>query len=434
MINLERAVLRPPSSVLRPPSSVLRPPSSSAHYIHIRRNFLISFVIIALFFTFVGCDSGSDGGSSDPTDPAVTWPAGLTALKGDKLSSVVLTSFTNNPPGKFTWAKPSTTLNASGEHDMNFIPDDAETYNTVKKGVTVTVALQEIEMEMLLIKGGTFMMGSPNGEARRNATFEDQHQVTLSPFYLGKYEVTREQYKAVMGADPSKAETADGENADRQPVDYVNWYDAVIFCNKLSLSQGLTPAYRSLGNNTDPDAWGEPPSTYSDENRTQWDAILLVAGSNGYRLPTEAQWEYACRAGTTTAYFTGNDIDGNYVWYGVNSGNPQTTHEVGLKYGNAGGLFGEGLYDMMGNVEEWCWDWIAAYLTTAQTDPTGPTSGTTASNRATRGGGYNSAITNNSSHLRSAARRTTSPTGTFGGNGPYTRANYIGFRVARPAQ
>jgi len=137
--------------------------------------------------------------------------------------------------------------------------------------------------------------------------------------------------------------------------------------------------------------------------------VKETIGTTGYRLPTEAQWEYACRAGTSTAYYTGESINNNTGWYNANSMN--TTHEVGKKPANA-----RGLYDMHGNVWEWCWDWFGDYLIGAQTNPTGASSGRT---RVTRGGSWYSSPQG----VRSACRNGDIPSGQF--------AN-LGFRVVRP--
>jgi uncharacterized repeat protein (TIGR02543 family) len=260
-------------------------------------------------------------------------------------------------------------------------------------------------IDMVWIQPGTFTMGSPESEPNRDSD-ETQHEVTLTKgFYMGKYPVTQAQYEVVMRTNPSSfRNSSEGDNPANRPVEGVSWYNSLVFCNRLSMADGRSPAYRINGS-TDPSTWGTVPSS-SDST---WDAVEVVVGSTGYRLPTEAQWEYVCRAETTTAYNTGATISDNTGWYSENSGN--RTHEVGLKPPNAWGL-----YDMHGNVREWCWDRYGIYGSGAQTDPTGAVSG---SYRVERGGSWG----NIGRNLRSAIRYS---------NYPYYRYNNVGFRLSRP--
>jgi formylglycine-generating enzyme required for sulfatase activity len=230
------------------------------------------------------------------------------------------------------------------------------------------------------IEGGTFMMGSPNNEPGRvNDCSEFQDKVKVTGFFMGKYQVTQKEYQALMGVNPSHFK---GENL---PVENVSWYDAVKYCNKLNLKEGLSPAY---------EVWG---------GKIKWNKF-----SSSYRLPTEAEWEYACRAGTTTAYNTGANISDNTGWYVDNSGGK--THPVGQKPANAWGLF-----DMHGNVWEWCSDWYEEIRKGAW-NPGGADTGT---ERATRGGSW----ADGGEYLRSACRF---------GISPKEQCNYNGFRLVLP--
>ena len=198
------------------------------------------------------------------------------------------------------------------------------------------------------VPGGTFQMGA--------AYADSVHTVTLSSFQIGKYEVTQGEWSAVMGTNPS-FQTGDSF----RPVDSVTWYSAIAFCNRKSALSGLTPCYTYAGYGTDPANWPAGWNTGAQNYITcDWNA-------NGYRLPTEAEWEYAARgaSGTPDYWYAGSDDVNSVAWYFDNA--LAVTHPVGKKAPNS-----LGLYDMSGNVWEWCWDWFAAYTSEPQTNPTGP--------------------------------------------------------------
>ena len=222
--------------------------------------------------------------------------------------------------------------------------------------------LEKLIANMVKVEGSTFTMGATPEQGNDAYEYErPAHQVTLSDYYIGRYEVTQKEWQAVMGDNPSKF------YGDNLPVDYVSWNDCQDFINKLNQLTGLK-----------------------------------------FRLPTEAEWEFAARGGKQSKgyKYSGSDNIGVVAWYTGNSGGK--THQVGTKEPNE-----LGIYDMSGNVWEWCGDWYGSYSSSAQTNPTGPSSG---SSRVLRGGSWNS----NARYCRVSNR--------YYGN-PSPRYSLNGFRV-----
>jgi TonB family protein len=223
----------------------------------------------------------------------------------------------------------------------------------------LTETVNGVSFDMIAVKGSIFMMGSPTNVAYRNDN-ETQHQVTVSDYFIGKYEITQKQWIAIMGNNPSY------KKGDNLPVEQVSWDDVQEFIQKLNKKTGKK-----------------------------------------YRLPTEAEWEYAARGGASVAsisstgseatatLYSGSNYFDEVAWYGRNSGNK--THPVGQKKANA-----LGIYDMSGNVWEWCSDWYGNYGSGSQSNPQGPLSGT---DRVYRGGSWY----NDPEHCRVSNRKFSSP-------------------------
>jgi len=200
----------------------------------------------------------------------------------------------------------------------------------------------------VLVEGGTFNNGTSD--------------VTVSSFYIDKYELTQAGYQAVMGTDPASGYG----NGDNYPVYYVSWFNAIEYCNRRSMQDGLSPCYSYSTYGTNLANW---PVGWNTNNANHTN-VSCNWSANGYRLPTEMEWMFAARGGNQSQGYTysgSNDINA-VAWYRSNSGN--TTHIVGTKAPNELGIF-----DMSGNVWEWCWDIYGAYPSGAQTDPHGANNG-----------------------------------------------------------
>jgi len=255
----------------------------------------------------------------------------------------------------------------------------------------IVVSCSKAPKGMILVEKGSFTMGDTDGASDEKPT----HKVTFTyDFYINKYETTFDEYDVFCDVTGKSKPNDQGWGRGSRPVINVSWNDAIAYCNWLSEKEKLPKAYDSNGNLLDKDG------------RVTTDITKVV----GYRLPTEAEWEYAARGGNKSRgyQYAGSSTVWDVAWYDSNSGNK--TQEVGKKAPNE-----LGIYDMSGNVWEWCSDWYGNYSSSAQTNPNNSTTG---SRRVLRGGSW----FNFAASTRVADRSNVSPTFTYYG---------LGFRITR---
>lgn len=286
--------------------------------------------------------------------------------------------------------------------------------------------------EMYETTSGLNMVYVPAGTFNRDGMPTNTSYV--SAFYMSPYEITRAQFLSVMGQDHSNI--AHSPSADC-PVQNANWYDALVFCNRMSIREGLTPVY-SINGSTNPDSWGAAPTAFSDP---VWDAAVCNMNADGYRLPTEMEWRWAAMGATSDrrsgdivaginergyskGYAGSNEIAdyavvkyASYSWCSDNAAG--TAHPVGIKLPNE-----LGIYDMSGNVWEWCWDWYNGIPAISLSNYTGSTTGI---QRIWIGGGHFDGVSQANVEVFRNDYRTN-----VVGN-PFDRNDYVGFRVVRSA-
>jgi formylglycine-generating enzyme required for sulfatase activity len=353
----------------------------NTHGFRIVRRFSMETVATPVFFPSPGTYASSQMVSISCSTPGATIYYTTNGSEPNTNSTIYTGAITVNS---------NTTVKAKA-YKASFIPSD------VVEGIYI---INTAPANMILISGGTFTMGRTTGTGGGNEL--PTHSITLNSFYLGKYEITQGEYEAILGSNPASGA---GEGEDF-PVYEVSWYSAIKYCNLRSMAEGLVPAY-TIDGSTDPGDWGAVPET----GNATWDAVTCNWNANGYRLPTEAEWEYAARGAVNNPdyLYSGSDDIDDVAWFEGNN-NPWGTKQIGLKDPNV-----LGLHDLSGNVIEWCWDWYSYsyYSESSANNPTGPSTGTY---RIARGGDWS--LPENSSRV--SAR---------GFANPEHRSLNFGFRV-----
>ncbi len=355
----------------------------------------------AVTYTVTVADCSNGSVTANPTSAAQGATVTLTASpsSGYELDTISAAAGTS-----------AVTLSGSG---------NTRTFTMPAANVTVTAAFKALPFPAGFVKveGATIVGGDKFKVGSNTGVFVAGRTVTLSDFYMCDHEVTQAEYSGVMGANPSRF---DGYGWENLPVEQVSWFDALVYCNKKSLAENLTPCY-TINGKTNPSDWGTVPTSID----ATWNAAICNLNADGYRLPTEAEWEYAALGGKAgvaaddpTDYAGTNDSTqlGTYAWCTDNS--ESKTHAVKTKTKN-----GLGLFDMSGNVWEWCWDWYNDDAKSGDnSNPvTNPLGGASLElRRVLRGGSWQYG-----DFICSVAYRN--------GNYPNGRDDNLGFRVVRSA-
>lgn len=351
------------------------------------KKMILAFILVSLMAVFLFSCSDEDN-STDPTNTKPVISSLTTDLASVEVNqSAVITCTASDADGDaltYSWDNTGGAISGTGSSITWTAPgtvggyiitcDVSDGEDTATDSLGITTYQIVIPGAMVSVAGGTFTMIDPSKQTPDTVT------VTVSDFTIGKYEVTQKEWEDVLGSNPAEYDPTNNIGVgDNNPVFHVGWFDILVFCNEKSLAESLTPCY-SINGSTDPDTWGVRPEYSDSPTFAAWNAVICDFDATGYRMPTEAEWEFAARGGInwTDGYiYSGSDTIDEIAWYQENSGSE--LHSIGTKLPNQ-----LGIYDMTGNLYEYCWDWYAPYTDNA-TDPTGAPTGDM---RIVRGGSW----------------------------------------------